>query len=325
MPSNGVVLIAGGVGADFEIVLSRGAETFTGLVADVPRSYVSFRPDQELSPGTYHVVVTRLSWGDEIAFDVEVVQPYTPAPHELMFSFDVLRTTMPGGNLACCEPEPETRTLDDGCFFTELVEKPLLRWSAVSPLPIEHAQQFLYRISASPAESPSWPWGDSSYDDFRIGPASSPWIIAEQRAEYCMTAEAQSMIDGQVFTTEVCAKDPGTALVTKPRESFMFAFNIGNCPLPPTGLETLWCAELRDDCNVQSLSDEAAQSRLQECEGFQRLCEPQPPTVVRQGSGGGCNTNGNAATAPALWALALLLLTARRRADWYGHRADRSS
>jgi hypothetical protein len=289
LPANGVIVVGSASLANFEISVSDSSGSVAGTSVDL-RGSIAWRALEELKPGSYHVRVDVV--GDLTAlpldFDVEAVSRYEPVAHELDLQLVLSTAWLPGGTPVCCEPNPETRKLGEGCFFPDVLEHRALTSRTASPLPPEHAHQYRYRVvefPQAPAMSSTGiglsPLGRldqwSVYDEIRA--FSSP--IEVSVSEYCVTVEAQSLINGATFATQRCIADPGTPLGSRPRVNFYLdaAFTIDNCPLPPEGYEVFWCAEVADECaeaTIAGLADEVAELRNEQCQSYTAHCVRRP-------------------------------------------------
>jgi hypothetical protein len=324
LPANGAIVLHGASPRDFAVTVTGSAGPVAGRVRDLGGS-VAWRALEDLTPGRHRVHVGAI--GEITAlpldFEVEAVSRYEPAPHELELGAEFSTVWQLGGTPVCCEPNPETRSVGRGCFLPSVFELRVLALRTTSPLPAEHANQYLYRFVEFP-EAPAsgasgidvrpndWLRQFRTYAEVQARPAHT--AIDAPANEYCVALEAQSLIDDTTFTTRRCVGDPGSPLGSKSRGDYSGAFDVESCPIPPAGYEVFWCAETSDDCadaTIARLADDVRALRRDQCENHAELCAPAPEASASAGSSSNCRVSPGfrARSTAAAW-LSLVVLIA---------------
>lgn len=318
VPANGVLLFAQDSESLSVTVTLDGSAVEGALEAAAPR-YTVWRPTDPFEIGEQYDVETFAS--TSTIAPIEIIAAYEPAAHELEFPLTLTETWVDGGELACCEPT--SNVLEDACFETESVEGRTLRWQVESPLPPEHVNQYLYRYTELPdftcprrhiCFEPSQEYAD--YEAFRTVLVAPSTVVPA--AEYCITIEARSLIDDQVFTTRRCVEDPDTELGRRPRDEPSGYLHPNICAVPPPGFEEAYCVVAEPTCSheARALSTpELRAARDEQCASYDALCVDAPPTE----DDSSCSASGRApsplAWLSALSALSLLGVRRRQRAD----------
>jgi hypothetical protein len=238
IPANGVLLFRGASSDDL-LVSDEGDVTVSGafgpLTLDGIADFSIFRADEDLALGAY-------IWQTEprIASGAFTALPlYEPAEHELEVELSLGEIWVQEGSL-CCDPDPTTGI--GTCVPKEKAQRYSVELTVRSPLPPEHARQYLYRASAFPAFdaappadhvlrlNPSVRWADLA----RFTSGTTQTAALAPAAEYCIELEAMSLIDESVFTTRRCIADPGTELATLPLsdDEYLRDFQFQGCPDP---------------------------------------------------------------------------------------------
>jgi MYXO-CTERM domain-containing protein len=274
LPANGVALFyAGSLGSSFEVQVTDEDEQVVPGSLSAVGGYWGWRATTPLPLGSYTWTTLEDAYITNNSGILSVIESYQPEEHELGLALALGSVDVFDGEVVCCEPDPESRTLGNGCFQTEITQAPQLQWVVSSPLPMAHSAQYLYRYTEAPETKPEWAL-DSNY----FPHLSSGVLTVLPADEYCLTIEALSLIDEQTFVTTACV--PHTLPEPQPiaRPSYAGAFTLYSCPLPPAGYEDEWCDVVGAGCTEPGLQlDQDAW--LAVCEPVFERCGLTPPEM----------------------------------------------
>jgi hypothetical protein len=276
LPANGVLLFTGPGFGGGEVVQVTGVDGPVPGTASPIEGYLGWRADSPPEPGAYTVTMAEDVYFAAPDQPLAVIEPYQPQAHQLNLVLALSNVASNAGEVVCCEPDAETKTIGRGCFYTQVTQVPELHVFAPSPLIPAHAAQYLYRIVDSP--------GDALSSAYSPRPPLNAFARVEPAEEYCVTVEAFSLIDEQTFTTTSCTPHALAEPTLEARTDYSGAFGIGDCPQPPDGWDETWCEVVSPFCSRASFEED-----IELCQTVYELCDvPEPePTPASEGPDAG--------------------------------------
>lgn len=300
LPANGVLLFDSWNPDSASVTVTGPDGTVEGTLVEV-HGYVAWRASTPPEPGAYEYLFSETAFVGGTPRPLEIVESYQPEPHELGLALLLTSKDAAAGEIVCCEPDAESRSLDHGCFYTQVTQQPWLTWLYASPLPPAHATQYLYRFSSIPTLAR----GGAIFDSYVALTSSSGNLAVVPADEYCVTLEALSLIDEQVFSRTVCIPHSLPEPELRPRTDYGGAFSISTCPEPPDGFEQTWCDTLGPGCTTPILNTAQLDEQIALCQPVYERCDLEPPAVVDAGppiavGDGGLDAGGDEAGPPSL-------------------------